>query len=71
MPSDQDIVLHYEQKAKGKPVKGRPTLQKQTFTCDVPDECLCHHTVNGGENGEEQMQMEQQEVQQEALDGGE
>ncbi|KAK3098859.1 hypothetical protein FSP39_023801 [Pinctada imbricata] len=53
MPSDQDILLHYEHIAKGKPLKGRPTLQKQTFTCSVPSQQV---TVNGGQNCEQQVE---------------
>lgn len=51
MPSDQDIIFHYEKKAcnppkvKGKG-KGKPTLEKFTYTMDVPEDIL-----NGLGNG--------------------
>ncbi|KAK3098134.1 hypothetical protein FSP39_016493 [Pinctada imbricata] len=64
MPTDQDIVQQYEQIAvKGKSVKGRPTLQKQTITCTVPDGYL---TVNGEQNGDQQEaeQQQQEELEQ-------
>ncbi|RUS77005.1 hypothetical protein EGW08_015230 [Elysia chlorotica] len=45
MPSDQDIIFNYEKKAcnppkvKGKS-KGKPTLEKFTYTMDVPEDIL-------------------------------
>lgn len=45
LPSDQDIVLHYEKKATTK-LEGnfKPTLQKRTFSTEIP--------VLGGMNGQ-------------------
>lgn len=51
LPSDQDIVKHYEMRAAGKGIKGRPTLQKQTYTMSVPKR-VPTTTVNGGGDGE-------------------
>ncbi|CAG5122942.1 unnamed protein product, partial [Candidula unifasciata] len=55
MPSDQDIVFHYEKKAVGPPLKGKrtakPTLEKFTYTTDVPEDVL-----NGTDNGASQEQ---------------
>ncbi|KAK3763347.1 hypothetical protein RRG08_021167 [Elysia crispata] len=51
MPSDQDIIFNYEKKAcnppkmKGKG-RGKPTLEKFTYTMDVPEDIL-----NGLDNG--------------------
>lgn len=54
MPSDQDIVFHYEKKASCPPHKGKqtakPTLEKFTYTTDVPDDCL-----NGLDDGNGQV----------------
>uniref|UniRef100_A0A0B6ZVK6 GST C-terminal domain-containing protein n=1 Tax=Arion vulgaris TaxID=1028688 RepID=A0A0B6ZVK6_9EUPU len=53
MPSDQDIVFHYEKKAVGPPRKGsrsaKPTLEKFTYTTDVPE-----GIVNGIDNTDSQ-----------------
>lgn len=40
MPSDQDIIYHYEKKARSKPVQRskRPTLQNFTYTMDLPED---------------------------------
>ena len=51
MPSDQDIIFNYEKKAcnppkmKGKG-RGKPTLEKFTYTMDLPEDIL-----NGLDNG--------------------
>ena len=49
MPSDQDIIVHYEKKAPNRPAargKGRATLEKFTYTMDVPEEIL--HMLDNG-----------------------
>lgn len=52
LPSDQDIVKHYEMRAAGKGIKGRPTLQKQTYTTSVPTRVPTTTVNGGGEDGE-------------------
>lgn len=54
MPSDQDIIFHYEKKAAGPPQKGkwsaRPTLQSFTYTMDIPEEVQA--VIGGSANGD-------------------
>jgi len=44
MPSDQDIVFFYEKKAKTPPKvgrsRGKPTLEKFTYTTEIPADCM-------------------------------
>ncbi|BFZ24820.1 hypothetical protein BsWGS_27859 [Bradybaena similaris] len=58
MSSDQDIVFHYEKKAVGPPVKGKktakPTLEKFTYTTDVPEDILNGIDDNGASQSEHQ-----------------
>jgi hypothetical protein len=53
MPSDQDIIFHYEKKVQGALVKvkhnPRPTLQTFTYTMDIPDDVAASL---GGTNGD-------------------
>lgn len=48
MPSDQDIVFHYEKKVSGPPRRKptKPTLEKFSYTVDIPEGIL-----NGLDNG--------------------
>lgn len=51
MPSDQDIIFHYEKKAANPPRKGkwssRPTLQRFTYTMDIPPQVAA--ALNGSD----------------------
>ncbi|KAK0064532.1 chloride intracellular channel protein 5 [Biomphalaria pfeifferi] len=42
MPSDQDIIVNYEKKVSGPPKKrgAKPTLEKFTYTMDIPEDIL-------------------------------
>jgi len=48
MPSDQDIIFFYEKKAKTPPKRrGKATLEKFTYTMDIPQGCLDSFVDNG------------------------
>lgn len=51
MPSDQDIIFHYEKKVQGPLVKvkhnPRPTLQSFTYTMTIPDDVAAKCGING------------------------
>jgi len=61
MPSDQDIVFFYEKKAKTPPKvgrsRGKPTLEKFTYTTEIPAECL-----KSLDNGTNQAEVEEEET---------
>ncbi|KAL8593979.1 hypothetical protein ACOMHN_045662 [Nucella lapillus] len=52
MPSDQDIIFHYEKKASQKPKQmhhnPRPTLQSFTYTMDIPPDMAAALTAGAG-----------------------
>ena len=55
MPSDQDIVFHYEKKVTGPLQKvkhnPRPTLQSFTYTLDIPESLAAVLSSGGNTNG--------------------
>ena len=53
MPSDQDIIFFYEKKAKQPPKRrGKATLEKFSYTMDVPADCLPSSIDNGTKEAE-------------------
>lgn len=55
-PTDQDIIKHYEMKTKiFKPKKGVPSLQKSTYSFDIPESILetLENQPPRGRNGDE------------------
>ncbi|XP_059143479.1 chloride intracellular channel Clic-like isoform X2 [Physella acuta] len=53
MPSDQDIIFHYEKKVSGPQRKkgGKATLEKFTYSCEIPEDVL--KIIGGSQSVEE------------------